>query len=207
MHVAIHVNPSLSHQREHGECFYKGFKRHGIKASVTHNRNAEADIHVISGPHYAKQTWLDHPRVILLDRCFYKGDPEHVSLGWMKSDGTRTYAAGIGRESLRREDRGAREGTIFLADYNGPLEQADTIRLHPARENNTESLHDALCRHATAIGYLTTALVTAGLLGLEVICRDERSIMAQPNWLELLPYADWHLKEIASGEAWEHLRN
>jgi len=47
-----------------------------------------------------------------------------------------------------------------------------------------------------AIGYQTSALVTAGLEGLKVICKDKRNIMYNQNWLELLPYADWHYSEM-----------
>jgi hypothetical protein len=48
-------------------------------------------------------------------------------------------------------------------------------------------------------------LVSAALAGLEVICKDARNIMFERNWLELLPYADWHWSEIENGDALEHL--
>jgi len=207
MDIAIHINTSLSHQREHGELLEQGFKRHGLTVNVTADILAEADIHVVSGPHYAKAQWLNHPKVILLDRCYYRGDPEHVSLGWMKSDGSRDFHVGCGRKPPPVKDRTDKTGTIFLADYSGPLGQADTVRLHPARERPADGLREALRKHGIAIGYKTTALVTAALEGLEVICKDKSNIMAEDNWLELLPYADWHYSEIASGEAWEHLKH
>jgi hypothetical protein len=47
--------------------------------------------------------------------------------------------------------------------------------------------------------------VTAALEGLEVVCKDDRNIMSEPNWLELLPYADWNHQEIENGDVWEHL--
>ena len=47
--------------------------------------------------------------------------------------------------------------------------------------------------------------MTAALEGLEVVCKDDRNIMAEPNWLELLPYADWSHHEIENGDVWEHL--
>ena len=130
-----------------------------------------------------------------------------ISAGWMNDDGGRTFKRGAGRRPPEPEIKRTGCGTIFLADYGGPIEQADTVRLHPAGTSHTESLHQALHRHAIAVGYQTTALVTAALQGLEVICKDHRNIMAQPNWLELLPYADWHYSEIESGELWAHLQS
>jgi len=195
----------MPHQVKHGEYFKRGFKRHGINAIVTSDRDIDADIHVVSGNWYALDRWRDHDRVIWLDRCYYKGDPDHTSIGWLNKNGGRDFTIGSGRIAPTPKARRDRGGSIFLADYDGPIEQADTIRLHPARENHKEGLHDVLRRHAIAIGYTTTALVTAALEGLEVVCKDERNIMFQPNWLELLPYADWSNSEIESGEACQHL--
>ena len=207
MHVAFHVNPSQAHQREHAQWF----KDCITDLTITDDINLSADIHIVSGPHYAKQRWIGHPRVLLLDRAYL---PEHqvkskwvsedwVSLGWMTENGGRIFKSGIGRPPVIPKDRRTGSGTIFLADYAGPVEQADTVRLHPSRESNPESLLDALSRHSRAIGYSTTALVTAYLEGLEVISRDPEHILNQGP--ELLPYADWHYSEIQSGEAWEHL--
>jgi len=156
--------------------------------------------------------WLGHPRTILLDRAYYHEEKtgrwasmDWVSLGWMRADGGRRFHAGSGRPPPAIEDRPLQGGTIFLADYGGPVEPADTVRRHPADQRPTEDLHTALRRHRTAIGYRTTALVAAALAGLEIICKDPRNIVAEPNWLDLLPYADWHWTEIESGSAWEHL--
>lgn len=140
-----------------------------------------------------------------MDRAYYKPDPENVSLGWLRADGGRRFRPGTGREQPVIEDRPAQGGTIFLADYGGRIEPADTVRRHPAEESPMECLRDALRRHRTAVGYQTTALVTAALAGLKTYCLDPRNILWEPNWLELLPYADWHWSEIESGEAWEHL--
>lgn len=124
----------------------------------------------------------------------------------MNADGGRDFVAGEGRAGPIPES--AREGnrSIFLADYDGPLDdEADTVRHHPSREKPSEPLQAALYRHDVAIGYRTTALVTAALMGLRVVCRDEQNIMARPDWLHLLPWADWHGTEISSGLSWEHL--
>jgi hypothetical protein len=173
----------------------------------------QADIHVVSGPHYAKQFWIGHPRTVLLDCAYYHEEKsgrwhsmDWVSLGWMREDGGRRFRAGSGRPPPALEPRRTEGGTIFLADFGGPTEAADTVRRHPADEAPTEPLRDALRRHRRAIGYQTTALVAAALAGLEIVCKDARNILWEPNWLELLQYADWHWSEIESGEAWDHLR-
>jgi hypothetical protein len=212
MHIAFHCNPAQPHQREHAEWLSAGCQRHGLSLSVTPDRHVVADIHIVSGPHYAKSVWLDHPAVLWLDRSYYHEEKsgrwksmDWVSLGWLRADGARVFESGAGRAPPSVEDRPENGGTIFLADYGGPVETADTVRRHPADEPPREGLREALRRHRIAIGYQTTALVAAALAGLEIICKDPRNILWQPNWLELLPYADWHWTEIESGSAWGHL--
>ena len=123
----------------------------------------------------------------------------------MNADGGRDFRIGEGRAKLEPADCPKSKKSIFLADFGGPIEHADTIRLHPNAKHEREPLRTALRRHGTAIGYNTTALVTAGLEGLEIVCKSSQSIMSQGNWLEILPYADWHFSEISSGEAIEYL--
>ena len=205
MDIAIHTNFTLPHQLKYAQHLSVGFKRHGHKTTITQDIHRAADIHVVLGPHYAKERWLEHPHVILLDRAYYRPDPINVSLGWMNSNGGRDFKIGCGRIPPIRKNKRTTGGTIFLADYNGPMERADTVRLHPSNEKPETGLIDALYGHKRAIGYKTTSLVTAGLEGLEVICRDKQNIMYKNNWIDLLPYADWSYEEIESGEAWEHL--
>jgi len=212
MSTVFHCNFTQPHQLEHAQWLRKGFEKHGINLIVTPEVTQKADIHIVSGPHYAKDYWKDHPNVILLDRALYHQEkPEKwhsmdwLSVGWVKN-GNRIFKNGSGRKPPKQKDGHTGTGSIFLADYEGPVEQADTIRLHPQRDSNQEQLHDALCRHAHAIGYNTTALITAGLEGLKVTCKSKSSIMYQSNWLELLAYADWNYSEIESGALWEHLR-
>lgn len=178
---------------------------------VTADVNQEADIHIVSGPHYAKGRWTGH-KTLLLDRAYYHEEKtglwdsmDWVSLGWMNNNGSRTFRCGTGREPPVCKTKSRNERTIFLGDYRGPVGQADTVRLHPAEETPSESLLEALRRHGTAIGYGTTALVTAALEGLKVVCFDPDHIVNQFDWINLLPYADWHYSEIQSGEFWEHL--
>jgi hypothetical protein len=205
MVIAIHANPAQPHQRRYAEHLRQGFLKHGLSAEITPSQTQPADVHVVLGPHYAKREWIGHGRTVLLDRAYYRPDPEHVSLGWLREDGGRRFSAGSGRNPPAIEPDRSETGTIFLADYDGPVEKADTVRHHPANEPARENLRDALRRHRVAIGYQTSALVTAALMGLEIVCKDPRNILWEPDWLELLPYADWHWSEIESGDAWEHL--
>lgn len=207
MHAAVGIGP----QMEHTEWFRDGLKNHGIDLIISNSRNTKGDIHIVSGPNFCRNEWLDHPRVISIDRCYYHPGKsiwksmDWISLGWLRPDGGRKFIMGSGRQKPIIKPRPKTGGTIFLADYDGPVEKADTVRLHPAKQSHTDTLEEALSRHRKAVGYQTTSLVTAALEGLEIVCKDERSILTEPDWLELLPYADWRYDEIQSGEAWEHL--
>lgn len=212
MDIAIHANLALPHQREYAEYFRAGFSRHGLKAEITGSKEQNADIHVIQGPHFCKDVWLGHPNVILLDREYYHGEftlhprnMDWVSVGWMRKDGGRKFTNTGGREPPIVKSNAANRGAIFLRDFGGPSERADAIRYHPAEKRSSIGLIEELHGYRTAIGYQTSALVTAGLEGLEVDCRDPRNIMWESNWLDLLPYADWHYTEIQSGELIENL--
>lgn len=208
MDIAIHCNTSLNWQCDYAEAILSGFVACGEKAFITRCVSAKAAFHVVLGPHYALDQWRWSRDVILIDRCFYRGNPDHVSAGWWNPGiQARTFSAGEGRTppEIRPKDFHGNK-TIFLADYNGPVETADTVRLHPGNKHYEETLEAALSRHDVAIGHSTTALVTAALMDLEIICRDPAHILNQPNWLELLPYADWSIKEISEGLMWQHLR-
>lgn len=212
--IVYHCNTAQPHQVEHGQWLEAGLKRHGIKLRIATASHAPGDIHIVSGPHYAKRLWQGHARVLLLDRALYHDgrsgrwhSMDWVSLGWMNHLGGRKYRVGEGRIPPVVKPKRTAGGTIFLADWNGQVEDADTVRLHPDNEKYNEPLIDCLRRHRKAIGYMTTALVTAALEGLEIECRDVRSILAQPDWLDALPYADWHSDEIGNGDFWEHFKH
>lgn len=165
----------------------------------------EATIHVVLGCNYAKNYWLKHDRVVLLDRCYYNDDGEHLSVGWMNSKGGRDFVIGEGRPSLTiRESHGNK--SIFLADYNGVTEPADIIRLHPCNEKHERPLIEDLKQCNEATGYNTSALVTAALEGLKINCKGEQNILTNPDWLELLPYTNWTYNEIKAGIVWAHLQ-
>ena len=212
MDIVFHCAPQAIHQCEHARWFAEGLKRHGLSLRIHEDPGERADLHIVSGPYYARKNWLRHPRVIAIDRAYYHEEKtgtwrsmDWVSVGWLRPDDGRRFGIGSGRPSPVCKDRKSEGGTIFLADYDGPIEGADTVRLHPSKEKPKEPLVDVLSRHRVAIGYRTTALVTAALEGLEVVCKDNRNIVSEPNWLELLPYADWHNTEISAGDTWEHL--
>lgn len=213
MDVTFHINETQPHQVEHAQWFRKGLEAHGIQLKITSCIIEPADIHIVSGPHYAASYWAKHNHVIAIDRCYYRDSDKpsgmasmpDISIGWLRRDGGRQFTIGSGRTAPYIKASGAGQGRIFLADYSGPTVDADGVRLHPSRAGKQRGLIDDLRRYHTAIGFRTSALVTAGLEGLEIDCRDKRNIMSEPNWLELLPYADWNYKEIESGGAWQHL--
>ena len=213
MHICIHTSPALTHQLEYAEYFRQGFERHGLKSEITHSPTTPADIHVIQGPHFAKSQWLNHSRVILLERAYYHQEIKNtarmmdwVSVGWMNSEGERDFQEGEGREPPDiKEPTGNK--SIFLADYNGVCDEAtDLIRYHPANQTYKTTLETDLNQCNRAIGYKTTALITAALMGLEVKSKYVNHILNHKNWLKLLPYIDWNYREIASGELWDHLQ-
>lgn len=200
--VCIHANPNLAYQLRWSDGLSAALKSHGFISEVTADPRKQSDIHVVLGPHYAKKYHLNN-ETILLDRCYYRGDPDHASLGWMLPCGGRRFKEGTGRKPPVIKDRKTGNKSIFLADYQGEIGEADTIRLHPAQAKPTESLLSALNRHDIAIGHKTTALVEAALVGLSVTSSDPQHILNQPNWLRLLPYADWAYGEL--NEAIDHL--
>lgn len=201
--VCVHANPGVENQRRYGPALAAAFKFHGYTATVTPDIHQPADIHICMGPHYAKSKWQGHPRTVLMDRCYYRGDPDHVSLGWLRSDGCREFFTGEGRKPPERKPLKEGNKTLFLVDYGGIVEQADTIRFHPAQKRPERPLEDDLATHAIAVGYQTTTLVTAALAGLTVVSKSPLNIMSRPDWLEVLPYADWGFHELT--DAVEHL--
>ncbi|MGW8180404.1 MAG: hypothetical protein ACWGQW_16835 [bacterium] len=212
MLVVFHANLAQPHQIEHGEWLTKGFGRHGIKFEVTADIHKEADVHVVSGPHYAKNQWLG-AKTIWLDKRFYKEDVKPigmfsdpcVSLGWMTPTGGRVFTRGEGKEPPEIETHTGC-GTIYLCNYGEIAPQGyDAYRRHPDEEKPADSLRQALESYQKAAGRDTTSLIAAALMGLDIECLDPDYILNDPDWLEKLPYADWSYKEIVSGEAIDHL--
>lgn len=198
MDIKIHTNFSIPWQVEYSKAFFAGVPG----SEITNDPHAIADIHIVLGPHFSP--WRTD-NTILVDRCYYKGDPEHVSISWLK-DGHKVFYKGKGRTPPKiKEKKISTNKTIFLADYQGKIEAADTIRYHPSERKSKLNLKEDLLLHDIAVGYETSALVEAALLGLKVISKYSYHILNAQNWVELLPYADWSIHEIYSGEAWQHL--
>ena len=217
--VVMHYNPGLPHQVRHAEAF----KAVGVE--VTPAPCGDADVHIVSGPHFALARWLNHPNVIFLDRAFY-GDPEYVSMGWMNPDGSRTFATGDTprpkpepkpwKKWMPGECR-----ALVLPDYQQDatalIELARerynfvTLRRHPAELKPAETLAEQLEAHHVAIGHSSTALFDAVIAGLPVICTDPLNVVAEvsqtntegvlrrpdrTDWLHRVSWMQWNHEEF-----------
>jgi hypothetical protein len=235
MLAVIHTNAKQPHQVRQALQFADGFARHGITYAVTPQAGMAGDIHVCLGPNYALRHWQDHPRTILLDRCFYGGENTHVTMGWTRAGGGRRFPAGddsrwraSGQELLPLRQPGG--SAIFLDDYGGDSHRAAAVlkqlrehhhttgyRGHPRQEPWTTcptyrwdapaDIEAALSQHNTAAGYLTSALVVAGLRGLNLIALHPGSIAARwraddrQAWAHAVAWANWAETEIGTGDA------
>lgn len=236
--AVIHTNPRLAHQVQFGEWLRRGFARHGVVAEVSADVDREADLHVVQGPWYARDRWLGHPRTVLLERGWW-GDPARdVSLGWMTADGGLSIRAGCADDRFKpvlapwKPPRDFEARALLLLDYGQSPDPAVvqaltavpnpallTVRQHPNSCAPSESLSAAFQRCDFALGHRTSALVSACIAGLPVVCFDHRNPvwpMASNNlrslmrvqregWLRDLSYHQWHADEIANGQAWAFL--
>jgi hypothetical protein len=228
MQKVIHYNPKLQHQVDHAQAF----QRCGFEASST--PECEADVHVISGNWFAYNRWKHHPRTLMIDRAYW-GDPEYVSIGWLQPDGSRKFACGDKpRHSPQMMPWKSREvSCIVLADYDQDISEIATqassrfasvqIRRHPSEGvAHQGKLTDWLKLRDVCIFSSGTAGFEAVRLGVPSICLDPRNPIApvcanamdaelyrgdRNTWLHELSYKQWSLAEIASGEAWEHLKD
>lgn len=223
MKVLMHYNPGLKHQVRHAAAF----KMAGVK--ITTCRTEPADVHIVSGPHYALDAWRNHDRVLWLDRAFW-GDPECITLGWLLPDGGRRFARGDAPrpkpELLPWKERAST--ALILADHmqdTKPLEKLAAehfdyvkVRRHPADEPRQDSLESAMMLSDVVIGCTSTALVKAVILGRPAICYDLTNPVApmascfgkirrpeREGWLHDLSWMQFNHDEIASGFALEQL--
>ena len=220
--AVIHTNPNLKHQIEFAEYLSHGLKKHGVNACITSQIDAKANIHIVLGPHYAKSQWLGHSRTILLDRCFWGNHKQVVSLAWMTKDGGRVVLSGDNdRPKPELQPWKTGDKVIELVDFGGQPSTGHNYRLHPTTSKPTETLDSALRRHDIAVGGVGTAMVTAAIYGLPVVCLDNRSVClpmsskstnpidiirpSREQWLNNLSYMNWSGSEIESGEAFEYL--
>lgn len=226
--VAIHTNLRLDHQREYADYLKSGFERHGLQATVTAEKNCDADIHVVQGPHYALKQNIGQV-TIFLDRCYWGHPRKNVSLSWLTEDGKKVWLEDAPGDRFRPEVRPWKKDEariIVLNDYERHVDMSLVrgrfddveVRHHPAVAKPVGSLRDAFSRNDIAIGYTSTALVSAAISGLPVICLDDGSPVAQiastlddicrpdrTQWLNNLSYMNWSYVEIENGEALEQL--
>jgi hypothetical protein len=185
----IHYNPGLPHQCDHAGAFQAaGFD------ITTDPREEHPGIHVVSGPHYAFKHWVGEPNVLMIDRAWW-GDPDFVSLGWLQSDGSRTFAEPAAKQPSRSYPepqlwKTREQSALVLADFGQDVcdivSKAKSrfhyvrVRYHPAdpRGRNQTSLESALAVSDVAIGSASSALVEAVLQGVPVICLDPDNVVA-----------------------------
>lgn len=230
--VLIHCNPTLSNQRLYADYLNKGFQRLGYKPMIDVSASGEADLHVCIGPHFAFNHCLGK-NTIYIDRCLWGDDLESVTIGWLKEDGGMLYPeSNVSRETPELKPWHNRDidKVLVLADY-GPYPivykklklyyRSVTLRPHPAARAGQKPLAKQLEEVDLAVGYRTSALVTAAIHGVPVISLDNRSPVypvaghdildvIRPDrepWLRNLSYAQWKGSEIQSGEALNYVLN
>lgn len=225
--VSIHINPAMAHQVEFANYFENGFRRLGIEAKTTAARTDDAEIHVVIGPHYAKEANTGKD-VWYVDRCYWGNHREVVSLSRLDMAGGKILPEpGHGmRPAPQLQPWKTGKRALYLHDWAN-VDARDVAyaskyyqieqRQHPADNPQQGSLEDALARNDLAIGKTSTALVAAAIAGLPVITRDLASPVyeiashtvgatVRPNreaWLRRLSWANWGKHEINNGNALE----
>lgn len=198
--VVIHTNVALGNQRETAGWLQQGFERHGVSAHVTPDKHAEADVHVVQGPHYCFDYWrerADTHRVLWLNRTYYGHPRFMISLGWLRPDGGRDFrnrsavdGKGLPPKIKARKEE-CRRAAVFsdwgrdpIADIERALAKYDEVQFRPHPEERDISVSvpvmakprwglDAVFAWAdVAVGHSTTALVDARINGLHVDCSD-----------------------------------
>jgi hypothetical protein len=121
---------------------------------------------------------------------------------------------------------------LVLADYNQDVTDITfdvktrfgyaEVREHPANTSREmPALSSAITLRDVVVGHSGTAIFEAIVRGVPVICTDPRNpcmpVCSKPGeplyrgdreaWLHDMSYTQWSLAEIASGEAWEHLKD
>lgn len=228
--VVAHINHSLAHQVEHGQALTYGLKRHGINLDVTSNIHKEGDIHIISGPWYARDAWLGKPNVLWLDRCFYGDAHDFVSIGWMRRDGSRNFCNADkteGKEPLPalKLCKKRRRCAVVFGDYDGDARamlanarrKYDSVWFRPHPQDTRPlpcfpmrgSLDDVWSIADVAVGHSSTVLVEAQINGLFVESTYAQHVVHfsddREAWIKRLSWAQWSLDELVAGTFWEHL--
>lgn len=229
--VVIHTNMALANQRETAGWLRDGFKKHGIDAVITPDRDKPADVHVIQGPWYAYKHWIGKPNVLWLNRSYYGHGRWDVSLGWLNADGTRDFrwkdeprraVPELADVSTKRDKECC---AIVFGDYGesptGMVHDARSkygrvyYRPHPADGRESPALAPDWTLEQcfeiadVAVGGKSTVLVDAMVNGLRIDCHDPLHVLNQDADRETvmarLSWADWNFEDIKRGEAWEHL--
>jgi hypothetical protein len=207
------------------QALVEGFAQHGLTAQIG-DVNAEGDLHVIQGPHYAYEQWR-HARPLMIDRAYYGPVDDWVSLGWLNPDGSRDFGDGgperweahvaAGLVSLDPMAQGQRY--VLFGDFAEDRVAYQRIfaeawargwpiayRPHPAAPDwpdcpawvLRQPFDDVIEFTRLAIGFRTTSLVTAALAGVPVCCLDPRN--------PVYPIAAHQLtgRGVTAREAWAH---
>ena len=233
--VVIHTNMGLANQRESAQWVQTGFLAHGIDAEITADKHKEADVHVIQGPHYCFNEWLERSadyRVLFLNRTFYGHPRFDLSLGWLRPDGSRDFkihgvTAPKGTLPVLKPKKDRRRCAVIFGDYGSSALQMVTkarqeydsvfFRPHPAQSQEDTPVMTlkgdltAVWEIAdVAIGGTSTALVEAAINGLHVESTDPLHVCQSINgdrqaWLTKLSWCQWSSSEIESGKMWNHL--
>ena len=195
--AVIHANGGLKHQVRVAKALQKG-----TGWDISCYPDTQADLHVVIGPWFALDQWRD-ANTLYLDRAYW-GDPNCVSVHWLK-----------GGEKVRTRNRAFREHPplkpmktgdrrVYLCDYGGKPEGLyHSVRWHPAQRKPKTTLQQDLDAHDIAIGCRTTALVDAAIQGLGVETSDPHSpvygLVDREQWIRDLAWHNWHTDELASG--------
>jgi hypothetical protein len=180
---------------------------------LTDSPDTLADTHIVMGPWFALDKWRRAPNVLYIDRAYW-GDPDAVSVHWLKH-GEKVYGVKQGgRDCPAVEPYRQSQKRIFLCDYGcEPEGDYQGVRYHPA-DGGEGTLQDALEGYGIAIGRRTTALLDAAMMGLQVITNDRHSpvwpisgrLGGREQLLRRLAWHNWTIDEIRQGLMWEHLK-
>lgn len=204
--VVIHTNPHLENQKECAGWLFEGFKRFGIQADITADKQKAADVHIVQGPHYCFDYWRERSgthRVLWLNRCLWGHPRLVISLGWLRPDGSRDFRNGgavVGKGTLpalkqRKESAGR---AIIFGDYGldhteqvmAAQKEFSEVAFRPHPQGNPElgvdvpvmgkpryGLDDCLSWADTALGHSSTVLVDALIYGLTVRSSDRLHVV------------------------------
>jgi len=205
---AIHVNPALAHQVRIGSALHAGIP-HTV---LTDSPDTVADTHIVLGPWFALDKWRHAHSVLYIDRAYW-GDPDSVSVHWLKNGEKVCGTKQGGRDTPAVLPYRQSQKRIYLCDYGQePEGDYDAVRYHPA-DGSTGTLQDALEGYGIALGRRTTALLDAAIAGLQVITTDGHSpvwpisgrLGGREQLLRRLAWHNWTIDEITRGLMWEHL--